>query len=627
MKVSLLGLTLETLEHRSPCLPLYNLKSYAHQDPELATSTNITIHEELLRTPDEELFDTIARSDPDLLALSCYLWSTEKMLEIARKLSLRNPKLKVILGGPDAGPRAERLLKRHSFLTGVINGEGEESFRLLLRRLSGLDGGNWTSTPGLIYKVTDDVQSNPRPDPIDLDRVPLTLHYEDFVERHGRWLYMESSRGCKYRCIYCSFYSQGYKWRTRSLESVLGAIDEAEKGGSKYISFLDAGFNQDKERFRTVLNYLRERPNLTFDGLEINIEDMEEVDIKLLSETTSGRLGVGLQTTNPTSMLAIGRRHNPEKFKSGVENLRKYDIRFNIDLICGLPGDDYDHFKKSIDDAYRYRPNSILIFPLMVLPGTRLEDQADKWDVKYLKDPPYTLLSTKTFSVEDLARGNRLLTVNHMMRTFSFDSAAFQLIARELDRRPSDMLESFISGEWRNARVTDDELDRWKDAVYVDETIIAINAFFAHEFMSAGYPEIPVAIRDLLAFQFETGRINSNSAASTFKTKDETDQECRGPKCSPFTKIIRVQTDVIKLVSEHCPLSEAQRASHNLLLQRTKKSVKRMLISDAIAQILSLANGELTKEEIIERIMLTGHTKEEISQTIDELLERELLQI
>ncbi len=627
MKVSLLGLTLETLEHRSPCLPLYNLKSYAHQDPELAKSTDITIHEELLRASDEELYDTVARTDPDLLALSCYLWSTEKMLEIARKLSLRNPKLKVILGGPDAGPRAERLLKRHSFLTGVINGEGEESFRLLLRRLTGHDGGNWSSTPGLIYRKKGDVQSNPRPDPINLDQVPLTLHYEDFVKRHGRWLYMESSRGCKYRCIYCSFYSQGYKWRTRSLESVLNAIDEAGKEGGKYISFLDAGFNQDKERFRKVLNYLKERPGLTFDGLEINIEDMEEIDIKLLSETTSGRLGIGLQTTNPTSMLAIGRRHNPEKFKAGVENLRKYDIRFNIDLICGLPGDDYDHFKKSIDDAYQYRPNSILIFPLMVLPGTRLEDQADKWNVKYLKDPPYTLLSTKTFSEEDLARGNRLLTVNHMMRTFSFDSAAFQLIARELDRRPSDMLESFISGEWRNAKVTDDELDRWKDAAYANETITAVKAFFVHEFMSAGYSEIPIAVQDLLTFQFETGRINSNSAASTFKKAEESDQKCRGPKCSPFTKILRVETDVMKLVSEHCPLDDAKKKSYNLLLQRTKKSVKRMMISDSIAQILSLANGDLTTEEIVERVEMADHPMEEIRRTFDDLFERELLQI
>ncbi|MFH1829467.1 MAG: radical SAM protein [Pseudomonadota bacterium] len=632
IRVALLGMSLDVEEQLPPCLAVYNLKLYCLTDDELRKKISVKVYDELLTTPDDEVLARLIALKPDVIGLSCYLWSTNRLIRIAQKLLAHIPQLKIILGGPDVGPRAKRLLDRHPFISGIAHGEGEEIFRLFLRRLAGLDEGKWQHTPGLLCKSGDNIISNPHPNPVDMDKIPLVLNDDGFRKRHGTWLHMETSRGCKYRCAYCAFWSQMYGWRTRSLSTIYEAIDAIAEQGGRFISFVDAGFNQDKERFRAVMEYARQYPELSFDGLEINIEEMDRVDIELLAEKLSGHLGIGLQTTTPEALKIIGRRYRPKVFQERIEILREYEINFNIDLICGLPGDNYENFKNTIDEAYTLMPNLVLIYPLLILPGTRFEQQADRLGLNFLPEPPYTIESCATFPKDEMHRAQRLATANDIMSTFSLHSGAFQLLSKELERKPSQLLETFLAGSWRKQAVSDEELKVWKSRLGIDEVTFAVKSFFEHEFNTAGFKQMPEALLDLLAWQFNTGLINSKPVDSV-EGEEGTWPPSKGsmPLLSTSVRLLALKTDPMALIKERPVLSKAKSDPHFLLIQRTPKTIKQMRIPLAIAHILTHADGKNSLDEIfnplLEKIPQSNrqHQKTRLLNALADLTRRRII--
>ena len=124
----------------------------------------------------------------------------------------------MFLGGPDAGPNAEKLLKRHELVSGVIKGEGEESFRLLLRSI--VDNSDWKRTNNLVCRINGEIVVNPKLEELEISKIPLAFKLPEFVQNYGKWLYLETARGCKYRCAYCNFYNRNAKRRIRGFDEM-----------------------------------------------------------------------------------------------------------------------------------------------------------------------------------------------------------------------------------------------------------------------------------------------------------------------------------------------------------------------------------------------------------------------
>lgn len=606
IKVSLLGLNLQSKARNQPCLALYNLKLFSLSDPEIKKHAQIKVHEKKLLEDDEDIFKELLNENPDILALSCYLWSTERLLKIADRLVEKNPNLKVIVGGPDAWPRAEHLLENHDFLSGVVDGEGEESFRLLLRRLVGVDKEDWHDTPGLVSKKNGKIMSNPRPAPLDLDLVPIAIEDDQFLKRYGYWLYMETSRGCRYKCAYCCFSTKGYSRRSRSIERILGAVDEIIKNKGNFISFLDPGFNQDKKRFRRVLEYIDSHPEVDCDGLEINIEAMDEEDIPLLCRVVEAMIAVGLQTTNPSALKIIGRHHNPEVFRSRTQMIRKCGKDFTIDVICGLPGDNYEGFKKSIDDAYACQPSTVQIFELLILPGSRFEKESENLGVVYSKEAPYTAEYCDSFPKDQMIKANRFRLAHALINTLSLSSEAVQLLSRELNKRPSEIVEALAEGVWRKKPLSMEELDLSEYPENIEEAISLVHDFIEYLFKEAG-KEVPQQLEDFFQYQFNIGRINGYR----FQTgKSETDDLSEWPPPketkplkSHFVQVMECHTDIFKLLKFRPELFEVKVDPFFMLIQRTPEAIKKIKISPALFYLIKFSDGKTDPEKIVEKVI------------------------
>jgi radical SAM superfamily enzyme YgiQ (UPF0313 family) len=586
---------------------LYNIKQYSLSDSDLKRSVDISVQENLLSDSGDVIIDKLLSYKPDVLGLSCYLWSTRKLLDIAEKMMKVNPALKVIVGGPDTSTRAKLLLDNNPQISAIVEGEGEETFRLFLRRLIGLESEDWENTPGLTYKEKGKIVANPRPEPVNMDSIPICIEDPQFVESYGYWLYLETSRGCRYKCAYCTYHQRGYKWRTRSLENVIAAIDKVRELNGTHLSFIDAGFNQDKARFRTVLKYIASYPQLKLDGMETSIEDTDEEDVFLLAKVSKGRIATAIQSTNPAALKIMGRRHRPEIFKNRTEILLKCGKDFSIDLIFGLPGDNYEGFKNSIDDAYSYQPTRVYMFPLSMLPGSRFERESKKYGFSYSKEPPYLSEFCTTFPKDQMIKATTIWLAHALLNTLSFSSETLQISARELGKKPSELLESFVQGEWRKKAFDMDELAELKDPALFEERVSLVDAFVKYEFSQAGYDAIPRQMLDLLMHQYSFGRITANYLTGKGVVCDSIcewpPKQHTKPVKSNLVQTMECETDITKLTRYKSTLAEAAVKPHILLIHRTHDAIKKVKISETVNQLINYSDGKSTMDEIIEKML------------------------
>lgn len=369
--------------------------------------------------------------------MTCHVWNSDRTLRIGRLVKAARPDLIVVIGGPDVGPRARRVLDANPWLDAVALGEGEEALRLLLRRLTGLDPGEWTHTPG--FAVQDPSVALQREPLVDLDRTPSLLDDPEFLVNHGS-LVIESSRGCRFACGFCMWAST--RRRDRSLRIILEEIRRFSALGGGRLDIIDAGLNQDPPRLLAVMAALEAAGNIQLGAIELNLEDLDDEAAVALSKV-AGRLAIGLETTRPAALKAMSRRYDPRRFRDRAELLVRLGSSFQLDLIYGLPGDDHAGFCQSLDEAYSLGAALVIPFRLQVLPGSRYERQADKWSMKYTPTPWYWVLENATYSEEDIERSTRLALANDLMHTFTFATSAFQLAIQELGQPPSG------PGGWR----------------------------------------------------------------------------------------------------------------------------------------------------------------------------------
>lgn len=372
---------------------------------------------ELLEMTVNDRVDTIEaeidRAAPELLAFSCYLWNILPILEICESLRKVHPALRILLGGPEVSHDAAEYLAANPAVDWIIAGEGESPWSALLRYLP---EGPFAGVPGLVWRKGGEIVANPPQNLADLDELPpaYTVDRDDLSHR---LLYYEASRGCPFGCAFC-LSGSGEGVRFARVERVLQDMESLVPSGAAAIKFVDRTFNCRRDQAMAIWRGL-----LRFEGrarfhFEIVADLLTPEELAFLQTVPPGlfQFEIGVQSTNPETLAAIGRRTDLARLEKNVRALRTAgNIHLHLDFIAGLPQEDYERFLESLDFGLALAPDTLQAGFLKLLRGTGLRREAEALGYAYRRLPPYEVLSTPWLSFAEL---NRLKILAHLIEAF-----------------------------------------------------------------------------------------------------------------------------------------------------------------------------------------------------------------
>ena len=360
----------------------------------------------------EEILRDIFLRKPDVLLFSCYIWNIVYVRELAENCKKIMPEVPVWLGGPEVSYDAEKFLRENPAADGILCGEGEETFRLLAECYAAgqADTEHLAEIPGLVFR--EPVESAARlirvntPAPLpDLSALPFP--YGELAEFENRIIYYESSRGCPFFCSYC-LSSIEKSVRFRDIEKVCRELQFFLDRRVPQVKFVDRTFNCRKSHAMAVWSYILEHDNgITNFHFEIEAELLDEEELALLERMRPGlvQLEIGVQSANRETLKAVRRSTDLERLRRVVERIRDgKNIHQHLDLIAGLPFEDYESFGHSFDQVFALKPEQLQLGFLKVLKGAPMYEDARKYGIAYRSQPPYEVLFTPWLPFSDILR-------------------------------------------------------------------------------------------------------------------------------------------------------------------------------------------------------------------------------
>jgi len=362
---------------------------------------------ELFPTPlanvasDQGLVAAIAQREPAVVGFTCYLWNIDRTLWIARQLKQRDPRVIIVLGGPEITPDNQWVLADEAVDYAAI-GEGEQTFRDLLAGLAA-GSGPVRGVPGLWSRAEQTRPAFRQPiSPLDLISSPYLEGILDAADQQT--LLLETTRGCVFKCKFC-YYPKSYdRLYFLSPEKIEANLAHARQRGVKEVFLLDPTLNQRRD-FDDLLRLLAQgNPERQFTyAAELRAEGIKPATAALLREANFVDLEIGLQSTDPSAQQLMDRKTNLKAFERGVRAMMDEGIHVKVDLIIGLPGDTPDTIRASIDYLHRSGCySSTQVFNLSVLPGTSFRHEAQALGLVYQPFPPYYVTRTPTLSTEQM---------------------------------------------------------------------------------------------------------------------------------------------------------------------------------------------------------------------------------
>ncbi len=366
----------------------------------------LMIREGLVKSSSDELFAELVAARPRLVGFSTYLWNVQPLLRLARNLKALMPDVRIVLGGPEAGPRAEALLASEAWLDFVIDGEGEAGFRDLARWCL-YGAGELATISGLVWRDGDGA---PHRNPMQL------LSPEQWVSPYTSGLgaldkpliYWETSRGCPYRCTFCT--SSTDRLRTASLAQVDADLAVFSHLEHKTVKLLDRSFHLGAERTLQLLQRFLATPDTLRFHLELNPDRVSDQALALFAEAPPGKFQfeIGLQTLSDAVLERIDRAMEVPRALDRIRELvalRRHPV--HLDLIVGLPGEDADSCRQSLDEVFRLHADHLQLGILKLLPGTPLLEQAARFGYRWDAEPPYEILCHERLTHAELMRFKR----------------------------------------------------------------------------------------------------------------------------------------------------------------------------------------------------------------------------
>ena len=370
-------------------LAVYDLKAYSSDYDE-----HVILKEYTINQPKDEILKDIYSSGADVVCFSCYIWNISFVRELIRDLVKILPKTAFWAGGPEVSYDAEKFLTEMPEMTGVMVGEGEKTFHDLLEfYIDGKD--SLEEISGIAYRTGDKIIHNGWRELMDLSAIPFV--YEHLEKFENRIIYYESSRGCPFSCSYC-LSSIDKKLRFRDLELVKKELQFFLDHRVPQVKFVDRTFNCKHEHAMTIWKYILEHDNgVTNFHFEISADLLREEEMELMSQMRPGliQLEIGVQSTNPETIRAIHRHMDLKKLEHCVNRVHSFrNIHQHLDLIAGLPYEDYDTFHQSFNDVYQMKPDQLQLGFLKVLKGSLMQKEAEGYGIVYKEKEPYEVLST-----------------------------------------------------------------------------------------------------------------------------------------------------------------------------------------------------------------------------------------
>lgn len=392
-------------------LAVYSLRAFAKAYVSETKILEYTINQQM----DEILMD-LYREKPDLLCFSCYIWNLDYVEELAREIKKIFPETILWLGGPEVSYDAVDVLTRLRQVTGVMKGEGEETFLELLEYYHGRRE-TLEEIAGITFRTENgEIRENEWRDVMDLSRVPFV--YEDLSLFEHKIIYYETSRGCPYRCSYC-LSSVDKCLRFRDLNLVKKELQFFLDQKVPQVKFVDRTFNCHHTHAKEIWRYLLEHDNgVTNFHFEVSADLLDEEELELISRMRPGliQLEIGVQSTNPDTIRKIRRTMNFKRLSEVTKQIKTMgNTHQHLDLIAGLPMEDYESFGKSFDDVYALEPEQLQLGFLKVLKGSYMEEKKDDYGLVYKGMPPYEVLYTKWLPYEDTLR---LKGIEEMVETY-----------------------------------------------------------------------------------------------------------------------------------------------------------------------------------------------------------------
>ena len=402
-------------------LAVYNLKSCSGK-----YSPQVVIKEYTINQIRDEILKDIYLEQPDVICFSCYIWNVSFVKELVPDLKKILPDADFWAGGPEVSYDAEKFLRSNPAFSGVMVGEGEETFQELAGHYIEGKPENLKEIRGVAFrnedKVPDIVHTGWR-ELMDLSKVPFA--YQDLKEFKNRIIYYESSRGCPFSCSYC-LSSIDKKLRFRDIELVKKELQFFIDNKVPQVKFVDRTFNCKHDHAMTIWRYITEHDNgVTNFHFEISADLLREEELALMKTMRPGliQLEIGVQSTNPQTIRAIRRTMDFQKLKGIVDQIHSFgNIHQHLDLIAGLPYEGYESFHKSFCDVYALRPEQFQLGFLKVLKGSHMMEMTEEYKILYKDREPYEVLSTAWLTYGEILR---LKMVESMVEVY-YNSGQFK---------------------------------------------------------------------------------------------------------------------------------------------------------------------------------------------------------
>ena len=408
-------------------LAVYSLRSYARTfgyEPELLEFT--------INQQKDQILKGIYEAKPDLLCFSCYIWNLSYVEEIIEDIKKILPKITIWAGGPEVSYDAPQFLKRHPEVDGIMCAEGEKTLTELIRYYESeksqgksLDGIN-----GIVYQENRTIHQTPLRDIMNMD--DLVFPYEDLKDFEHKIIYYESSRGCPFSCSYC-LSSIDKKLRFRSFSLVEKELEFFLAHKVPQVKFVDRTFNCKKSHAIAIWTYIKEHDNgITNFHFEVAADLLTEDEIALIQTMRPGliQLEIGVQSTNEKTLAEIHRKTDFEEITRKVKAVQKGEnVHQHLDLIAGLPYENYESFGHSFNDVYALKPEQLQLGFLKVLKGSYMAKAAEGYGCVHKAKPPYEVLGTRWLSYKEILK---LKGVEEMVEVY-YNSGQFQKTIRAME--------------------------------------------------------------------------------------------------------------------------------------------------------------------------------------------------
>lgn len=418
MKILLTGINSKYIHSN---LAIRYLKAYTKDLDAECIIREYTINDRM-----ENILESIIKEKADVVAFSCYIWNMEYVNQLSKLIKLVDENIEILYGGPEVSFDSTAVLEENPGEY-VISGEGEETFRDFV--LYKLNQKEINRIKGLTYRNKDgEIINNGIRENMNMEN--LVFPYEEDENLDNKIVYYEASRGCPFGCKYC-LSSTEHRVRFLDIERVKKELMYFINKKVKLVKFVDRTFNCRHDFSMAIWKFLIDQDTETKFHFELSADLLSDDEIALLNTAPKNRFQfeVGVQTTNEQVLKNIHRYVKFDRLKSKVLGIeRGKNIDQHLDLIVGLPGEDYKSFRNSFNDVYSLRPEVVQIGFLKLLKGAAMRDEAKQWGMKYSPYAPYEVLRTNCVSYDEIVE---LKKVDEMVDKY-YNSGKFKNIVNYL---------------------------------------------------------------------------------------------------------------------------------------------------------------------------------------------------